>query len=678
MATPSLVLFALHNSIEPRGFENLCVDLLVREGHSRIIPGGKNRDQGRDAEVRYWIDPQKGSARIAFQFSMEERWESKLRRDIAKILEKCDTIERIVFVSSRSVSVEKQDKLREEFSNSSDIALEILEEGWFRVRLEEQHIDLAKKHLGISVEATPSFYATQVKLYGLTEENEKKMLRHTSPEALLATLTAQTKADPENASAWKGLAHVRYYLHYYDDALVAVERALNLSEDELERFDLIALKASIIAEQGINSGSRLLLRKAKTLFEPFIDRLGRSIDHYNLANILGALDDSNAAEAHYRRCLDLDSGFAQAWKNLGSLLFGMGRAGEGMECLDRSLELQPDLLEALCTKANVLVMSSSKSAEALSLMERAFEIDPDLELRWPHAHYWYAFGLCQQGRLEDAFAVVEDRLERKFDCPYLGRLAGDVLAELWRSNSDYLSKAEEYFTLRVDSKERDYRAFAEVLEIMLNTDRETQAWQMLDQFFELEELSVRPVAQRVPITLSDLIESFAANEQYRQFRHLSPLVAYADVLEQYNLHPHDDVPEILFHLLLPAYFKVAAVFQESNSASREEQEIDSLLYTYRLISSILAAMGGALMKSPAPDVLEVKTELIANAVFAGHDIPLMEISRLLGYLCGVAGRDVPKEYENRLVEESAAIHEAWLTEFFKAVGSDWQIESWCD
>lgn len=678
MAAPSLVLFALHNSIESRGFENLCVDLLVREGHSRIVPGGKSRDQGRDAEVRYWVDSRRGSPRIAFQFSMEKRWESKLRRDIAKILGKCDTIERIVFVSSRSISVEKQDKLRQESSDSSGIGLEILDENWFRVRLEEEHVDLAKKHLGVTVEATPSFYAAQVKLYGLTEENEKEMLRHTSPETLLATLTAQAKADTENASAWKGLAHVRYYLHYYDDALVAVERALNLSEDELERFNLTALKASVIAEQGIKSGSRLLLRKAKTLFEPFIDRLGRSIDHYNLANILGALDDTSTAEAHYRRCLELDSDFAQAWKNLGSLLFGMGRADEGMECLDRSLELKPDLLEALCTKANVLVMTSGKSAEALALMERAFEIDPDLELRWPHAHYWYAYALCQESRLEDAFAVVGDRLERKFDCPYLGRLAGDILAELWRSSPDYLHKAEEYFTLRVDSKERDYRALAEMLDILLNTDREPQAWRLLDQFFELEELSVHLIAKRIPIAFPDLIESFASNEHYRRFRDSSPLVDYTGILDQYKLRPHDDVPEILFHLLMLAYFKVAVVFQESSLAMDDEKEIDTLLDAYRLISSIFAAIGGPLMTPVVPVGSEAQSEFLAGAVIAGQDIPLMEISRLLGYLCGTAGREVPKVYQDSIVEETASIHEAWIAKFLEAVGSDWKIEAWRD
>src|SRR5690606_16674546 len=97
MATPSQVIFALNHSVEPRGFENLCVDLLVREGHSRIIPGGKSRDHGRDAEVRYWTDAHRGTPKTAFQFSMEAKWETKLRKDITKIRRHCETINRIVF-----------------------------------------------------------------------------------------------------------------------------------------------------------------------------------------------------------------------------------------------------------------------------------------------------------------------------------------------------------------------------------------------------------------------------------------------------------------------------------------------------------------------------------------------------------------------------------------------------
>lgn len=482
MAAPSPVLYALHHTIEPQGFENLCVDLLNREGHSRIVPGGRSRDHGRDAEVRYWTNEKRGSPQIAFQFSMEVRWESKLRKDLDKITRHSDSIERIVFISSRQITVEKQDKLRAEFRKTHQLELEIFDAGWFRVRLEEEHKDLAFKHLGVKMPDTPGFYVARIKLHGLTDENQKEMLRNTSPESLRATLTAQTKADPENSSAWKALADVCYYLHDYDSALSSTLKALKCATDEVERFNITAMKAVIIAEQGIASGSRLHLKKAKGYFLSIVSKLGRAVDYYNLANVLGAMGDWKVAEAHYRRCLEIDPAYAQAWNNLGTVLVKTGRHDEAIECYDRALALRPDLIQALCTKANVLIMATDKVEEALALILRAFELDPDLECRWPHAQYWHAMALCRQDRFPEALAIVEDALERKMECPYLGGLATDIHSKLWRTDESSRDKAEEFFHIRIDSQERDYRVLSEMMDILDVTGREAEAWTMLNEF----------------------------------------------------------------------------------------------------------------------------------------------------------------------------------------------------
>lgn len=613
---------------------------------------------------------------MAFQFSMEVNWEAKLRKDIAKILRNCSSIERIVFVSSRSITVEKQKKLREEFRADHQIELEILDQGWFRVRLEEEHADLASKYLGVSVPPTPGFHAAQIKIHGLSDENQEEMLRHTSAENLRATLTAQTKADPTNSGAWKALAHICDHVHDYEDALFCVSKALKFTEDGVERFNLIAMKASIVAEQGIASNSRLLLKKAETQFLGIIGRLGRPVDYYNLANVQGALDKLETAELHYRRCLEIAPDCAQAWNNLGSLLIKMRRREEGLACFDRALQLKPDMLEALCTKANVLVMFADDCTEALQLMEHAFKLDPDLERRWPHAHYWQAMALCRQDRLPEAIVIVEDRLERKFDCPFLGRLANDILARLWRSDPSYAAKAEEFFRLRIDPKERDYRAIIEILDLLYVSDREDEAWGMLDEFLGAGELSVQMIAKRIPLSIFDLTDSFASFEYYRQFRAAANLTDYARIFHDLGLRPHDDVPEILFHLLMPAYCKLGMALQDSNPLIESDGELEVLLDVYRLVSRIFAAFGGSLLAQDAPESTERRAELIASGILVGLDVPLMEISRLMGFLFEIAGREIPERYREAIIKSTSAIHERWYTELFKAVGGDWKIEAW--
>jgi tetratricopeptide (TPR) repeat protein len=675
MASPSNVLYALHNSIEPRGFENLCVDLLVREGHSRIIPGGKSRDLGRDAEVRYWTDSKSGSARIVFQFSMEAKWESKLRSDVNKILINCKTVERIVFVSSRSISIEKQKKLRLECQSDHQIDLEIFDEGWFRVRLEEEHTDLALKHLGVSIPPTPGFHAALIKIHGLTDGNQEEMLRHTSAESLRATFTAQTKADPTNWAAWKALAHVCDHMRDYDHALFCVSKALKCSIDGADRLNVVALRASITAEKGIASNSRLLLKSAEEQFLAIAIEFGRSVDYYNLANVHGALGKQGIAEAHYRRCLDIDPEYAQAWNNLGTLLIKMKRREEGLACFDRALQLKPNMIETLCTKANVLLMGSDGSKEAICLMDRALELDPDIEIRWPHFHYWKAMALCQESRLVEALGIVEDRLERRFDCPFLGRLGCDILSRLWRGDPAYIAKAEEFFRLRIDPTERNYRAVIEVLDLLSATDREDEAWRTLGEFLDLEELSIQRISQRIPLSIGDLTDSFASMDYYRNFRSASSLVDYARMLDDLGLHPHGDVPEILFHLLLPCYFKMGLALSNSESKIETDNELNSIIEIYQSVSRTFAAFGGALLAPTAPESSDRKIEMVAKGALAGLDIPLIEVSRLLGYLFGIIDREIPERYETALVESTSVTHEDWLKVFFAAVDADWRFET---
>jgi tetratricopeptide (TPR) repeat protein len=604
---------------------------------------------------------------------MEVKWESKLRKDIQKILRNSNTIERIVFVSSRSITVEKQKKLRTEIWAEHQVEIEILDEGWFRVRLEEEHADLASKHLGVPIPPTPGFHAAQIKIHGLTDENQEEVLRHTSAEKVRATLTAQVKADPENSAAWKALAHVCNHMRDYEQSLHSVSRALQCTHDAVDRFNLHALQASIIAEQGIASNSRILLKKAEEEFLTIAFKLGRPVDYYNLANVQGALGKLEVAEAHYRRCLEVDSKYAQAWNNLGSLLIKLRRREEGLACFDRALELKPELIEALCTKANVLLMGDDNSEEAIRLMDRAFELDPDIEMRWPHAHYWKAMALCRQNRMPEALAIVEDRLQRKLDCSYLGRLGGDILMNLWRSDPAYITKAEAFFRLRIGSRERDYRAVTEMLDLLSTTGREDEAWQVLEEFLNVEELSIKTITQRIPLSIADLTESFPSLNYYRQFRRASDLADYARMLDELGLRPHRDVPGILYHLLMVAYFRMGVVLQGSVSDSESSHELDSIIDTYHLVSRTFAAFGGALLAPNAPASSETQIELISKAVLLGLDIPLMEISRLLGYLFGIADRGFPERQEAAVVEATPNIHEEWLGVFLHVVGVEWGL-----
>ena len=90
---------------DTRAFEQMCSSLLVREYH-RIIPLGGTKDRGRDA-----IEPlpilglfQSEDGVTIFQFSTEKTWESKLKRELKKVLQYGYKPAQFVFVTNQQFS----------------------------------------------------------------------------------------------------------------------------------------------------------------------------------------------------------------------------------------------------------------------------------------------------------------------------------------------------------------------------------------------------------------------------------------------------------------------------------------------------------------------------------------------------------------------------------------------
>jgi hypothetical protein len=130
---------------------------------------------------------------VFFQFSLEDKWEAKLKRDAEKIVDYGHSISGLVFVTSQGVTGEKQDKLRAEFKTNYGWELKIFPREWLRHRLEERHPDLAEKHLGVSVPVTPHHAEMILTSTGVNEESEEQLFRGISPEMLKANLLNKVK-----------------------------------------------------------------------------------------------------------------------------------------------------------------------------------------------------------------------------------------------------------------------------------------------------------------------------------------------------------------------------------------------------------------------------------------------------------------------------------------------------
>lgn len=81
------------------------------------------------------------------------------------------------------------------------------------------------------------------------------------------------------------------------------------------------------------------------------------------------LNKGEQAETIYRKLIKEHPYFSPAYSNLGFLLMNKRNFSEAMQCLDKSLQLDPDYELAVFNKASLL-MQMNREAEALQLLQR--------------------------------------------------------------------------------------------------------------------------------------------------------------------------------------------------------------------------------------------------------------------------------------------------------------------
>ena len=672
MPAYSQVLFALEHSIEPLGFEALCLDLMVREGYSQIVPGGSTRDQGRDAEIRFWTGAHHERPIVAFQFSMERSWEKKLRTDATKIRSKCATVTSLVFVSSQTISVAKQDKLREELKTSLGLETTIFDKGWFRLRLEEQHQDLAQKHLNLTLPSTPDYFANQFLDFGINDGALEDLLRSTTPESVRATFAGQIARDSKNYLAWKGLAHLTFITRDYDEALRAVEEALDLNTDRLEEINLKGLKVAILAEKGIESKSRLLLVQARTLIEWFVAKLGRSVDHFNYANILGALEEPKEAEAHYRRSIDLCGDYAPAWKNLGSLLGRKGDHEAELECYEKALQIDPKLVEAHLSKAHSLAFVLRRFGDAVASFKEAFSLDLTIERKRRHAHYWLSMALHGAGRSREALAECSKGMRQRPDCTYLLRLKSGILSVLWREDPSFLKEAESFFRLRIASTEDDFNGLSEIIEILDQDGRAEEAWPIVQRALPFKENSLQKIAARAGVGIHAFGRAFADIESYRDYRGISDIGQIGKSVLEAGLRPHSEVANLFYVFLLVSFSGMRREVQHAQNFKTPGSNLGVIRECTRTMGSLLGSIGGAFLNVAKPD-REAVAEAIVTGVEILPEIVLREGSRQWGYQAGFFQVAEPDLLACSIVEAYDGFRLNCIEKLLTAVYEDWDL-----
>jgi tetratricopeptide (TPR) repeat protein len=638
------VLWTLDNDFDSFRFERLCTDLMFRNGYINIVPFGRTRDRGRDAQISLYKGKNSHNHdRTFFQYSLEKKWEDKLKREINKIKSYDQQIDSLVFVTSQNVSGYKRDKLEHEFSHEYECELIIFDREWLRLQLEEANKDLAQKYLGIPADIL------------ITDPREGAKPSTPSKEHLEEAWMLFISGDYEQAfpklkrllgtgfdvDVWKGIAWCHYISSNYKEALRAIEKSLVL---ESESRESLCIKGCILAEAGISENSRTKLALSKKIFLGLVEQEKSWILYYNLGNVLNSLQEHDEAKDLYLQAIKKNSEIAEIWSNLGNCLHHLKEHEQELSCFDKAISLNPELSQSFVSKANTLGKVYGKYEEAIEILDFTLERDPDIEYKFPYFWYWRAQFLLEIDEIHSALMSVESGLINFPDEEYFLDLKSHILSNLWQTESSYLKQAKEFFEMRAYSSSNDYRSCIELAQIYKakNDLENALAWiknavNILSPMQAIDD----EILTLLRFSVEDLIDSILHISIYEEFRNISP------VNIPYLFEDLDEILSCIYKLswicFLISFNDLFHFFLEKvKDKLKNEDEIEvssALLEAFkriylnvsRDIIKIANVIGILYSNQPQP----LKIQIMASLILALPEVALVEFSRQIGYLTGL-------------------------------------------
>lgn len=147
-------------------------------------------------------------------------------------------------------------------------------------------------------------------------------------------------------------------------------------------------------------------------------------EHFTLGNTLLELGQLERAIACYRRAIQLQPSYADAYHNLGEVLSVMGQCEEAIAAYRQAIDLNPNF-DAPHYGLGKALASLDRREEAIACYRRAIELNPNLV----QAYQSLGDVLDSWGQLDEAIGCYEKTIELKPDIWEVHQKLGDALQE---------------------------------------------------------------------------------------------------------------------------------------------------------------------------------------------------------------------------------------------------------
>lgn len=298
-----------------------------------------------------------------------------------------------------------------------------------------------------------SVFSKRELLYGFNEIDISKLDKHTQNawlyffrkeyEAALVQFKIISKVDNRDW-VFSAIAMCHYKLYHYSDAMVSINKALEISD----ATELWLNKAAILVEDGIQNNELEKILESKKIFAKYINQDSDASLHFNFANSLShteILEDLELAKKEYLICLKKNPNFTDAWKNLGTLYNKLKQFKEEIDCYNKALSIEPSHPQALWSKGATQAWVFKKYKLGLSLMKKAVNLYPQILQEFPHSYYWIANSYYMLKKYDEALYWLDKGLEYNPSNKYLINLKATILYKIWKINKKYVNYAKDFF-----------------------------------------------------------------------------------------------------------------------------------------------------------------------------------------------------------------------------------------
>lgn len=521
------ILWTLNNEIDGKTFERLCVDLLFRNGYKDIVPI-EPQDGGRDAEEF----PRQGRSRDGesafFQFSLEQDWKSKIKRDAGRLHERGYEFTSLIFVTNQKARGIDVDSLHKELKDKYNWVLIVYSREWLRFQIEEVNPDLAIKYLGVEIpSSTKQFLRGEINKPKIDQLSEAWNLFDSGDyDEAAPKFKAYLTEQPEDADIWKALAWSQYSSYQYDEALSSIYRSLKLKDDIQSKM----INGCILAEKGIKESDRPLVIKAKRKFkevENSTEYKNWNI-YYNLGNVESALGENDHAISNYRKALEENPNEPMILKNLASAYHLKGDHESEIKYLNKVLEINPTHPEGLVSKGISLLVDfqQQKPSEAIDLLERALKFNPDWSVQWFNLWYYLGLAYYKNDEKKKGLNKIEEGLAHQPGHLGMKKIKSDILNELIDEDPELIDVARTFWQEQLIEEPMDYVSRSRLVLLEHQENNRDTAWKLLQESFDLIELSPVYPLQDMNFNIQQCIKALNYLPNYKIFRQRFPLSDY--------------------------------------------------------------------------------------------------------------------------------------------------------